>query len=393
MKGSALVLGLVCSAGTQELPPAGRQPPPALGIVARVVRVDVVVTDKKGRPVAGLGPADFEVREEGRLQTLTHFAFIGRGGTAHSPWPPQAPTPNAPGRSPDEPAPKALLPATAPPTRSGRVLLFVVDDLSLASETLLNARPVLRELVGNLEPGDRAAIVRTSAPPTRLVLTAESKVLQDEVDGLRWSPRSERFKTIRPIEVGKIDMQRLPGYTLEFQREGFRVKDTLGVLDALVSALGALPDRKAVVLLSDSLKMEPVGRDLFTRLADTANRRSVVVYSLDARGVQSLNMAADDYVNIPGFQEIIRSELDGRGWEYDASQTGLRELAQATGGLFLGNTALPASLRRVLVDTGGYYLIGYIPEIRGTGAGRLRRVDVKLRTRGERVRARRAYFG
>ncbi|MGA7990645.1 MAG: hypothetical protein WCC53_04365, partial [Thermoanaerobaculia bacterium] len=38
-----------------------------------VLELDVVVTDKEGRPISGLGPADFEVRIDKRPVEITNF--------------------------------------------------------------------------------------------------------------------------------------------------------------------------------------------------------------------------------------------------------------------------------------------------------------------------------
>ena len=43
-----------------------------------LVRLDVVVTDKQGQLVRGLGQADFVVLEDGKPQRLTHFVAAGR---------------------------------------------------------------------------------------------------------------------------------------------------------------------------------------------------------------------------------------------------------------------------------------------------------------------------
>ena len=40
-----------------------------------LVMVDVVVRDKSGAIVRGLAPADFEIYEDGKLQTLSSFDF------------------------------------------------------------------------------------------------------------------------------------------------------------------------------------------------------------------------------------------------------------------------------------------------------------------------------
>ena len=44
---------------------------------AEIVRLDVVVTDAQGKPVAGLVREDFDVREDGKPQRLTDFVFLG----------------------------------------------------------------------------------------------------------------------------------------------------------------------------------------------------------------------------------------------------------------------------------------------------------------------------
>lgn len=48
----------------------------AESIEVRVVTVDVVVTDKSGKPVTGLTADDFEVLEEGKRQKITHFSEV-----------------------------------------------------------------------------------------------------------------------------------------------------------------------------------------------------------------------------------------------------------------------------------------------------------------------------
>ncbi|MEY3282181.1 MAG: hypothetical protein RIR86_194, partial [Acidobacteriota bacterium] len=64
----------------------GRPTPPApekagseqspIRIRTNEVRLDVVVTDRKGRPIRGLTAADFEVDEDGTRQLLTAFQAV-----------------------------------------------------------------------------------------------------------------------------------------------------------------------------------------------------------------------------------------------------------------------------------------------------------------------------
>ena len=57
---------------------AAPQPPqkPALKSGVTVVEVDVVVTDKSGRPVRGLAREDFEIDEDGRPVEIATFSAV-----------------------------------------------------------------------------------------------------------------------------------------------------------------------------------------------------------------------------------------------------------------------------------------------------------------------------
>src|SRR6266545_431384 len=75
--------------------PAVRSQPPqttppdvpgfAEAIDVRVVNVEVVVTDAKGEPVRGLGPADFRLLVDGREVPLDHFSEVVDGRASSSP--------------------------------------------------------------------------------------------------------------------------------------------------------------------------------------------------------------------------------------------------------------------------------------------------------------------
>ena len=79
MRGAALlafaVLVATAKMGTAQQPPASppEAAPPTFGREVEVVRVDVVVTDKSGRPARGLTRDDFTVLDEGKPQVLETF--------------------------------------------------------------------------------------------------------------------------------------------------------------------------------------------------------------------------------------------------------------------------------------------------------------------------------
>ncbi|HEX8162946.1 MAG TPA: hypothetical protein VF538_13835 [Pyrinomonadaceae bacterium] len=80
------------------------------------------------------------------------------------------------------------------------------------------------------------------------------------------------------------------------------------------------------------------------------------------------------------------------------SQRGLRELAENTGGFFVGNNNdVAGALRRVVDDLKGYYLIGYRPDEStfdpATGRPRFHSLKVRLKRPGLRVRSRSGFIG
>ena len=67
-----LVLSIPLFAQRQERPQAG----PVFRLSVSLVQVDAVVTDRKGRHVTTLGPADFQVFEDGKPQAVTAVAYM-----------------------------------------------------------------------------------------------------------------------------------------------------------------------------------------------------------------------------------------------------------------------------------------------------------------------------
>ena len=131
---------------------AAAQPPqkPALKSGVTLVEVDVVISDKSGRPVRGLSREDFEVDEDGQPVEIASFSAVDL---------PQTPR-------------DAVVP---PPDRSGsafgsneqadgRLILIVLDDVqvSLTAGRMATVKAVARRAVEGLGPADLAAVMTTS---------------------------------------------------------------------------------------------------------------------------------------------------------------------------------------------------------------------------------------
>ncbi len=52
---------------------------PVIRLSVSLVQIDAVVTDGSGKHVANPGAADFAIFEDGKLQRITQFSFIGPG--------------------------------------------------------------------------------------------------------------------------------------------------------------------------------------------------------------------------------------------------------------------------------------------------------------------------
>jgi VWFA-related protein len=272
-------------------------------------------------------------------------------------------------------------------------MAFVVDDLNLSRTSVSRVRSLLKRFVErSLQPDDRVGLFRTGVSNPHLVeLGADRKALLSEVAGIAWNGQSGRERPTDPIQKG-LTAPVTVGAGLDRNRAFILAEASLSALRSVMEALEPLEGRKTVIFLSDGLK---VGRstkafDQLGAAADDANRGSVVVYTLDPRGVTPLNLEADDFDNDPGFQQRIPAHLEERAWSYAADHDGLQQLADATGGLFVHDTEPGKGLGQFLVDQSGYYLLGCVAT---TGAGaRFHRVSVAVKRPDVHVRARSGYW-
>ena len=125
---------LAIALGLCVLNRTGGQTPQSQDDVIRVrsneVRLDVVVKDKKGRPVKDLNANDFEVLEDGVTQKIASFRFVNREG------PPQATASPATAESNPGSNPTAPAPPVVPKRDTPGVIALVFDRLSPEARTL-----------------------------------------------------------------------------------------------------------------------------------------------------------------------------------------------------------------------------------------------------------------
>ncbi|MBS1787450.1 MAG: VWA domain-containing protein [Acidobacteria bacterium] len=137
---------------TQQPKPATSKNQDALRIETELVQIDAVVTDKQGKLVPDLKREDFELYEDGKKQSLTHFAI----GTAKQP---------AQWLTTEKKRIVNAQPirATATTENAGRYIVLAVDDYHLAASNLGYVKSALNKFIAEqMVAGDKIAVIATS---------------------------------------------------------------------------------------------------------------------------------------------------------------------------------------------------------------------------------------
>ncbi|HEX5734520.1 MAG TPA: VWA domain-containing protein [Blastocatellia bacterium] len=296
----SFVIAFFTTASSQQKTPVQKAPQKedVVRISVTLVQVDVTVTDHKGRQVTDLKPEDFEIYEDGRPQRISAFSYElaepkseTRVAVAAEAQPPNvnAPHINAP----------PLPPTRLKPADVRRTIALVVDDLTLSFQSAYHVRSALKKFVAEqMEPGDLVAIIRTGAGMGALQqFTNDKRQLYAAIERVRWNPAGSG--QIGAFALIDTDTPRTP--ELDQIREDIFSVGTLGALNFIVRGLDELPGRKSIILFSDGITIhnhDASSRvlDSVRRLVDLANRASVVVYTIDPRGLQYLGLTAADHV-------------------------------------------------------------------------------------------------
>jgi VWFA-related protein len=424
--GAALVLvcALAQSAPTQQ--PDDRQ---IFRTGTNLAIIDAVVVDERGRHVRDLTAEDFEVVQQGKTHPLRQALYVPAGSTVQSAAaePPRAEAaPPAAAAAPGRVS-TGILSGNASPAPDPRVMAIVVDDLGLSFESMAGARHALTKFVNEeVGPGDLVAILRTSGGVGTLQqFTTDKRLLHAAIGRLNWTILSRSGVTafapivpggLPPASSGTAEVE--DENSMDGLRTSMSAAGSLGALDYIIRGVETLPGRKSVVFISEGLRLftKPEGMETqgagrvwntFTRVMDRANRAGVVVYTMDARGLVSAGLSAEDNPRPesappgrPGtptgdpLGEIITQNLKERLAYLRDTQEALTYIAEQTGGFAVLNTNdLAAGLRRVRDDAGGYYLLGFEgapASLRSWDPGR---VTVRVKRPGLRVRARKGLFG
>ena len=376
-------------------------------ITTNLVQIDAVVTDRSGRQVVDLRPDEVEMLENGKPQKITDFSYIRLSR------PPDAAVVKGAeeGASSSGPVP----PKKVRREEVQRTIAFVIDDLRMSFDGIRFTKETLKKFLDEqLQPHDLVVIIRTAGGSGSLQqFTSDPRQLEAAVEKLKWVPRignsAQAFETIRS-ETIKVPERNMLDDTNELDDLNQMRKDlfavgTLGTLNYVIQGMREMPGRKSIVLFSDGLQIfspsDPSGSSRILNslrlLLDMANRASVVINTIDARGLVTFGLTASDDTRNLSPADVERL-LARRRSNFFYSQNGLNYLAAQTGGLAIRNTNdLDGGVKRIMDDQAGYYLIGYRPDD-GTFAvvnkTKFHHVSLKIKRPGKyEVRTRTGFYG
>jgi VWFA-related protein len=385
---------------TPQSPPAVRPGQEVVRITTQLVQVDAVVTDKKDKHVEDLTEGDFELLVDGKKQQLTHFSHISLPAVKLEP--------TAKKKDYLVVAPESMPTRQIAPEEVRRTIAFVVDDMGLSPSSMALTRETLRKFVGEqMQDGDLVAIIRTGSGLGMLEqFTSDKRILYTAIDKLVWNPLSRDMMPTFADTSGADEMdatqteqqaeqQAVADSFAEFQESSFTT-GTLGATSFVVRSLRNFPGRKSVILLSDGFRINSrTNNDNTTQqvlqslenLVELANRSSVVIYSIDAKGLQPFMPGAD-----VGGRPSATAHSDALQTAQEALE-GLNYVSHETGGFTVVNTNdLNIGIEEALYDQRSYYLLGFDPEDEKFDHRR-HSIKVKVNRPGLRVRTRSGFFG
>ena len=417
LTGAALLLALGTSGVAQQQQPAkpapapAQQPPPPdpatqppvfrAGI--NYVRVDVIISDKAGNPVADLQASDFDILEDNKPQKIDTFKLIKLdGGTAESIKEPVKEIRN----DYDEESEAAR--------DDVRLFAIFLDDYHVRRGASMSVRGQLSKFIDTqIGPSDMVGVMYPLEAIGFVRMTRNHSAVSRGLQGFLG-----RKYEYEPKNQFEEQYAHYPTETVERVRN----QVSLSALKALIIHMGSLKEgRKSLILVSEGytymvppqmrnadaqqpgsgnpnafnpqagtndinedranwsngLDMDSDLREIY----DTANRNNVAIYAVDPRGLPGFEFDINEGVGLQTDTKYLSSTMDS-----------LRTLAENTDGRAIVNrNDIATGMKQITRDSSAYYLIGY-NSIQAPTDGKFHEIKVKVKRPGVQVRARRGYW-
>jgi VWFA-related protein len=425
------VAALLSTARAQQNQP--QTSPPAEDVIrvnTDLVQTDVVILDKQGHFVDNLRREQFELLVDGKPQPITFFERVAAGSMSEER---QLAAARGQSASPG-------IEGVIRPLDRGRTIFFFIDDLHISAENLSRTRKTLLEFIDKeMGQNDQLAITSTNGQIGFLQqLTDNKAVLRAAVGRLKTfelslnDSQSPLMSEVLALAIDARNDQNVIKYFVDamaqetpymqvgratptrpnsgnsvgssddvletmvrnrarriLQQSYNLSRSTLTALESLTRRSAELPGRKLVFFISDGFLIDPHKPDMTDRIRNITNaaaRNGVVIYSLDSRGLASIDMGRGDQMQ--GLSPRYLSE------ELTSTQEPLQIVAANTGGrALLNSNNLNASVTKAIQETSLYYLLAWHPETEAQIKDRFRQIEVRVAQHPDfNVQVRRGYY-
>jgi VWFA-related protein len=427
----------VISAPAQTPAPAAAQQTPTIKSSTEEVLLDIVVRDKKGKPINDIKPDDLNITDNGAKQTVNSFRLVqGAEAISHT-------------------GEKVAL----DPMRQVRLVTLAFESMGEPDQRL-NARKAAIDLIKGDQgtnvfyavvminsqlmvlqqfTNDKAsltkAIERATAGTSASTLISESNSIKADLQrylagptnglGVVGTAEGATTPNVPTVNTGQgapantssygaANVQaKLVSVMLDMLHMDSSITDgsrlSLESLKSLVLGLGNVPGRKSVLYFTWGLYMPTNLDEMFRNLMSMANRNNVTFYTVDTRGVLTYAQNSGAASALAGAANASKADVTSNGggstkYEMQSSdnaensmrdnaQLPLRDLAESTGGFLVGDSNdLRVPLRRINEEISSYYEISYSPAIANYD-GSFRKIKVDVPGRKDLVvHARSGYF-
>jgi len=374
------------------------------------VQVPMIVSDKSGAHVHGLGRADFTVLEDCKPQKIASFEEIE---PTHSPL-----------ELPKEKNRFVNLAAAGDAPRS--ITVFALDTVNTPYlDQAYGRKELVKYLADHVHSGEVLSLVLMTnrgvkvvhdltSDPDELVralhtVKGEIPAMQGvDVDVQAAAAVGNDLPDIAATSLltagprgstqGALEDFVLNGEaTLARMQQDRAIEQTMNAFLAIAWSLSGIPGKKSIVWATggfpffiDSPAAVPGGHlsFLYERTMQALNDAEISVYPVDVRGL--VNYTVSD-VSSPRGSSYARS-VAARGWLQDSTLDMLRDFAEMTGGrAFYNSNDIEKGYNRAVEDSSSYYLVGYYLDTTNTKPG-WRKLKVKTSRPNLEVRARSGFF-
>jgi len=427
----------LAAAGQQGAEPQAATP--TIRVTTHLVLVNVIATDKAGKPATDLKPEDFTVEDNGKKQKLSVFSLQRPVTQASHPELP----PDIYSNKPDYHMP------------AGPLTVLLVDGLNTPFLNQSSARlSLIRYAATQVKAGQEVAVYALGTRLYRLQdFTNDPAVLRAAIESYNPVSLPEHGSTLAPSKITSTGGAMSGGAAAsaamataiqniqQFQAEQagpalqLRIETTLAAMRALSRDLAGHPGRKNLVwvtagfpvsLIPQSNEVAAVtmrgadptapiplpseqtygafNRGVLQESAEDVRRTSaflsqaqIAIYPVDARGLMGASNADASSSGLSSAGTLVMGNDFGQTVSNssafrEASQASMQDLAQQTGGrVFKNRNDIDNCVSAASSDGGTYYALGYYPDKKKFDNA-FHKLKIAVNRPGTQLRYRAGYF-